>query len=612
MTAEDINIGWGAILETFEMRLAGLNHVFSRYSTLCSIFGFVHIKAFSYKPYRPHTPDAKRTPRLRSFAHAMDFRETFREFYVGAMYMWRRMRGVETDPLARRIAVLENAFEKSRAEVGRGNAGEATERVLEVGTSVEVEVAVDGERQWLGVGDEYGYGISRRERSEALDIQFESEIEKRGYGRSSEYTVSHILLITTHLWLLDPGLGANVGHGLAYERKRQSWWRSTYERVSQSHAPHEVSQASPSPSKRKSRSRPTSRQHVRVYEDQPPPSILRTYRDNRTASQELASGTKAPQLPKSAMSQDLPDLSMQGRYPRFPVSAAVSRADTVLDRLFSNQPPRSDGGHTSQSGGTSVAPPSSQSHRTHLPLNAAPLTLPQNVDAGRPVEVAMRHPGSPSSNVAQELRAEPTVLPTSPPPMQRPQERLNRSGTAELPPPPPPKDIRGTLHRRELAHFQPSSERANFASAPIVPAVPAPNSGSDPERITTPPNAEERLRHTSPLADMRDLPELTVPSPVSRRPARPRTDDAALTAGGARSLRSRAPMRVVSPMHTFNPEPPRRPRLKGTPRMDHRMSPLALRPSSFPLNYSLYHLPNARFPPSTPRADQTLLQRQDS
>lgn len=424
---------------------------------------------------------------------------------------------------------------------------------------------------------------------------------------------SHILLSNNKpsLALLDPDLGANVG---AYERKRQSWWRSTYERVSQSHSPYELPRASPSPSKRKSRSRPTSRnagQHVRVYDDQPPPSILRTYRDNRTASQELVSGTKALQFPRSTMSQDLPNLPMEGRYPRLPVSAAVSRADTVLDRLFSNQSPRSDGGQTSRSGGTSVAPPSSESHRTHLPLNAAPVALPQNVDAGRPVEVAMRRPGSPSSNVAQELRAEPTILPTSPPPMQQPQERLDRSGAAELPPSPPPKDIRRTLHRRELAHFQPGSEQANFASAPIVLAVPAPNTVSDPERIATPPNAEERSRHTSPLADMRDLPEPKVPSPVSRRPARSRADEAALTAGGARSLRSRAPMRVVSPTHTFNSEPPRRPRLKGTPQRDHRMSPLALHPS-FPLNYSLYHLPNARSPPSTPRADQTLSQRQDS
>ena len=133
-------------------------------------------------------PDAKRTPRLRSFAHAMDFRETFRELYAGSVYIWRRIRGVETDPLVRRIAMLEKAFEKSRADVGRGNSGQAKECVLEVDRAVEV--AVDGERQWLGVGDEYGYGLSRRERSEGLSIRFENELEKRGYGRSSECTLT--------------------------------------------------------------------------------------------------------------------------------------------------------------------------------------------------------------------------------------------------------------------------------------------------------------------------------------------------------------------------------------------------------------------------------------
>ena len=420
--------------------------------------------------------------------------------------------------------------------------------------------------------------------------------------------------------MLDPDLGANVGHGHAHGHKRQSWWRSTYERVSQSHSPHEGLQASPSSPKRKleSRSRPTSgnaERHVRVYEDQPPPSILRTYRDNRTASQELASGVRVPQLSRNAMPQDLPGLPMEDRYPRLPVNAAISRADTVLDRLFSNQPPRSDGGHTSRSGGTSVVPPSSQSHRTHLPLNAAPVVLPQNVAAGRPVEVAMRRPGSSShstSNVAQELRAEPTVLPSFPPPMQRPQERLDTSGAAELPPPLPPKDIRRSSHRRELAHFRPSSEQANFASTPIVPMAPTPNTISEPERIATPPSAEERSHHTSPLADMHNVRDPKTLSLVSGRPARPHADDDALTASGARSPRSRAPMGVAAPVHTLNPELPRSLRSKGTPRMDHRMSPLALRPSSFPLNYSLYHLPNARSPPSTPRADQTLSRCQDS
>jgi hypothetical protein len=108
------------------------------------------------------------------------------------------MRGVETDPLARRLAVLENVFSISRAEALRGRHREIKEPILEVDKAVEVEVAVDGERQWLGVGDDYGYGLSRRERSETLDAQFERELEKRGYGRSSEYIAPNSVLITNH------------------------------------------------------------------------------------------------------------------------------------------------------------------------------------------------------------------------------------------------------------------------------------------------------------------------------------------------------------------------------------------------------------------------------
>lgn len=191
MTAGEINIGWGAILETFEMRSVAFDSLFFlRYQARCSIFAFVHIKAFSYKPYRPLIPNPQRTSRLRSFAHAMDFRETFRELYASVVYMCRRMRGVETDPLARRMAVLENAFDKNLPEMRRGRPTEEKALVLEVDRTVEV--AVDGEKQWLGVGDNYGYGLSRRERSEALGMQFEKELEKRGYGRSSECKVPDI------------------------------------------------------------------------------------------------------------------------------------------------------------------------------------------------------------------------------------------------------------------------------------------------------------------------------------------------------------------------------------------------------------------------------------
>jgi hypothetical protein len=304
------------------------------------------------------------------------------------------------------------------------------------------------------------------------------------------------------------------------------------------------------------------------------------------------------------MFRDLPDLPMEDRYPRMPVNGALSRTDTVLDRLFSKRPPRSDGGHTSRSGGTSVVPLSSQSHRTHLPFNAAPVVLPQNVDAGRPVEVEMLRPGPPNTPNAQELHAESVILPTSPPSMRLSRERLDTSSAVGSPPLRPPKDPRRTSHRHELAHF---------ASAPIVPEVSASSTVSKPERIVMPLNVGERSHHASLLADMRDLPNPKTPTPASRRPAKAHADDTALTTGGARSPRSRIPMGVVAPMQTFKPEPPRQPRSKGTPRMNYRMSPQALpRPSSVPLNYSLYHLPNARSLPSTPRADQNLSRRQDS
>jgi hypothetical protein len=112
----------------------------------------------------------------------MDFRETFRELWIGSVYMTSRMRGVETDPHARRVAMLESAFDKSRERVWRERREEEKERDLQVVKAVEVDV--DGETQWLGAGDDHDYGLSRRERSEALGVVVERELEKRGYGRS--------------------------------------------------------------------------------------------------------------------------------------------------------------------------------------------------------------------------------------------------------------------------------------------------------------------------------------------------------------------------------------------------------------------------------------------
>ncbi len=104
----------------------------------------------------------------------MDFRETFRELWAGLVYMWHYMRGTETDPHARRVAMLESAFDKSREQVWRERREEEKRRDSQVGKAVEVDV--DGERPWLGTGDVDGY--SRRERDEALGVDVEMELEK--------------------------------------------------------------------------------------------------------------------------------------------------------------------------------------------------------------------------------------------------------------------------------------------------------------------------------------------------------------------------------------------------------------------------------------------------
>jgi hypothetical protein len=88
-------------------------------SYACRLFSFLHIKAFSYQPYRPEPclvppipfnrhvsavppePQQKRPSRLVSLKHAFSFVETWRELRDGAVYMWKRMRGLEAEPHSR-------------------------------------------------------------------------------------------------------------------------------------------------------------------------------------------------------------------------------------------------------------------------------------------------------------------------------------------------------------------------------------------------------------------------------------------------------------------------------------------------------------------------------
>jgi hypothetical protein len=195
MTADEINIGFGAILETFEMM----------------IIAFLHIKAFTYKAYRPSPytrPPPQRTSRLKSLAHAMDFRETWREIAAGAVWMWDWHRGKErrVDRGVWREVHLEGAMGRGRSESKPGKRRGAATGEAEYGILVEkdVHVQVDEAPQtsaapdqgWFGIPDSRGYqysplidqgyivepaGERTRMRSDDLGEQIEKELQRRGY-----------------------------------------------------------------------------------------------------------------------------------------------------------------------------------------------------------------------------------------------------------------------------------------------------------------------------------------------------------------------------------------------------------------------------------------------
>ncbi|KAI5119865.1 hypothetical protein M0805_000699 [Coniferiporia weirii] len=248
MTADDINVGIGAILETAEM----------------TIFALIHIKAFSYKPYCPlfcrpedlgydlhETP--QRTPRLRALGHAFDFRETLRELWAGCVYILRRWRGIETDGVARRLVVRTELFgvtvPATRPRQGPVLQSEEDRLLLHkhlhkdpskfpgisekpgftIAVNVEEEFHVNAERQWIGTGDDYIYGLkfSRRERSAGLAEQIGDELERRGMS-ANELRSTLQASEGVRDRLVDSESKKHEGRS----RRQGSWWRGVYDRLS--------------------------------------------------------------------------------------------------------------------------------------------------------------------------------------------------------------------------------------------------------------------------------------------------------------------------------------------------------------------------------------------
>ena len=266
------------------------------------------------------SPPPKPTPRLRSLGHALDFRETFREVWAGCLYMWAKIRGREphVDVPVTRAGYYKDVFGKSRVNIaGRAtvidekNVDDTAPTFPSVRIDVEQHVDIEGERQWLGVHDDYGYGI-RREKSEDLEVQIDKELERRGYG-SRQYRLPYLARN------IDLGLKIDIpGRGHikpipeeGQQRRQRSWWRNIYDRISQSspdydhtlpaHAEsdaaqrllsplHDLDDPPPSsyirpasardvprqeyPHERRRSSKHVSRSHARPPASPPPPSLL--------------------------------------------------------------------------------------------------------------------------------------------------------------------------------------------------------------------------------------------------------------------------------------------------------------------------------------------------
>ncbi|KAL0956001.1 hypothetical protein HGRIS_002177 [Hohenbuehelia grisea] len=578
MTAEDINIGIGALLETFEMML----------------FAFLHIKAFTYKPYRPfHDPKSKdpppqRTKRLRALGNVLDFRETFRELRVGWLYIWDRLRGREPrhDYGIRRIAHLEGAIGRGRPFTKPGERAPPTKVEKEAMIEVQVDemVEVDGERQWLGVGDSslLSLGRDRREKSETLEAKIHKELERR--RRESE----------------DARLEGIQEVPRGKHPRSRSWWRSIYDRVSHSGDVDDYASVPPvkndqriSRSRAKSRSRHASRDrdsllpHDYTFDDPPPPSLIRSYRDRRRsqsggrediheasrrqsafAMEGLPIVVEAPPPhddydgPRQSFAQHEstripPNISQ----PSFPVTSdqyltppsQFVRSDSLLGRVFpkstdhlssiENSPP-TDSAQSMLSVSRDGCSPSQATPRARL-VPTSPIVVGDGRGMGMAGERSTFHalvtpPGNMSGAFPIYPHSAEVVLPVP--------EEYRAPNSPEWYPPQPESGSR--IHRRESAFHTAFVESPPSSPFHLAQGLPV-GSPSQPWELHSPPlppmpqQADIHLRRNSArlYSPHRSTPrrprELTVPAPLASRQPPPQYPG---------SSRPRAERRTSAPM----------------------------------------------------------------
>ncbi|KAI0726023.1 DUF300-domain-containing protein [Fomitopsis betulina] len=404
MTADNVATGLGAIIECVEMAL----------------FALIHIKAYTYIVYRdPATP---RLSRFRALVHALNFKETAVELWRGCVYMVHRARGRETDRTVRRGAAFERLFGTHRWDLARGDGKGASvgekgkddsRGPIGVGMEVEEVMHVGDERQWLGLGDQYAYGIgyhSRRlrEKSDGLEEQIKKELNTRGYRKR----VLVSLKDGAGLGEYAP-IGQNDPPPARPAARTRVWWRDVYARISRTSADHDPDPEQDGQEHTKSFKRVHGYHAPQMSLDDPPPrSAIKEYRDSQR-SRKLPPMLDAfvdldplpsPPIPLSPLSipllnsppraspprgvvrrlsaqfeslhftdsQDSRGTAGQNPLPRAPSSTRSPHdSDSFLGRAFTNLPEP-----TTSVEQLSTGPSSSQSHRTQVRLCAEPAILP--------------------------------------------------------------------------------------------------------------------------------------------------------------------------------------------------------------------------------------------
>jgi hypothetical protein len=381
-----------------------------------------------------------------------------------------------------------------------------------VNIEVEETVHVGAERQWLGLGENHGYGPGyvTREKSDGLEEQIEKELTKRGYGAPAKEAIDR-----------DPEQG--------HSRGNRSWWRNIYDRLSQS-GPDDQPSPTPRP---KSIFRPRSTDVAskvlmeRVYDDPPPISSLRTYRTQQHVK---------PALPT-------PDVNFGAESA---TAALAVRSDSLLARVF---PYGTSSGHSNSTSAEALTT-SAQSHHTRVHLHATPeivvnaSTVPKisevitpNVEISKKARVteAAWNPELPRlpEDVREDFRHKIVSIPLHSPQFLRSMSNRSshspstaRANSIPVPSSPPPRrhteNPRGPSQHSSphAGRFRPTRDQLRMPAplAPVKESSNQPPIHTNPASPSQSPNSYARNTHRKPSPSFPVCPPDSEASPASSDP----------------------------------------------------------------------------------------------